>query len=62
MEGNGLYFLFYLFLRFYLFHKEKEREQASSHAGECPAEREGEAGFLQSRKPDAGFQPRTLGS
>ena len=47
----------YLFLRLYLFDREKENKQ-----GEQPSEGEGEVGSLQSREPDAGLDPRTLES
>ena len=39
----------------YLFEREKERSQAGG-------EREGEVDSLLSREPDAGYDPRTLGS
>ena len=41
----------------FLFDTERERAQVGGEA-----EREGEAGFLLSQKPDVGFDPRTSGS
>ena len=53
---------FYLFFkRFYLFIYMTERERAHTQAGR-EANGQGEAGSLLSREPDAGLDPRTLGS
>ena len=51
-----LFLFFYLFIFkgfIYLFDRERDHKQA---------EREEEAGSLLSREPDAGLDPRTLGS
>ena len=48
-----------LFLRFYLFICQRPSEHKQE---EQQAEGEGEAGPPQSRKPDVGLDPRTLGS
>ena len=43
--------------------RERERSQVGREAGrEREREREEEAGSLQSREPDVGLDPRTLGS
>jgi len=44
-----------IFLRFYLFICQRERESVRAQAG-------GAAGLLLSREPDVGLDPRTLGS
>jgi len=46
----------FFFLRFYLFERERERLREQVGGGS-----EGEADSLQSREPDAGLDPRTLG-
>ena len=54
--GEGIWFLF-LKDFIYLFDRESERAQAGREAVG-----EGEAGPPLSREPDAGLNPRTLGS
>ena len=46
----------------YLFEREKEKEKERKRKAEGVAEGEEEAGFLLSRKPDVGLDPRTLRS
>jgi len=50
---------FILKIFIYLFDRERETAREGTQAGRVG---EGEAGFLQSREPDAGLHPRTLGS
>ena len=45
----------------YLFDKERERETAREGI-QARGVGEGEAGSLRSKEPDAGLDPRTLGS
>jgi len=54
----------FFFLRFfiYLFETEREIVRERAQQGEWQAEGEGKAGFLLSREPDAGLNPRMLGS
>jgi len=54
-------FLSLSFLRFYLFKREGERERAQKW-GSSRGMGEREAGFPLNRDPDAGLDPRTLGS
>jgi len=49
--------IFFFFFKFYLFDIETEREGTQAGGVE-----EGEAGLPPSREPDAGLDPRTLGS
>ena len=51
---SSLSLFLFLFLRFYLFMKDTERK--------AETQAEGEAGSPLSREPNAGLDPRTLGS
>jgi len=51
-------FCFLFLKRFYLFDRERHSERGNTSGGVG----EGEAGSPQSREPDAGLDPRTLGS
>ena len=53
-------FFLNIFLRFYLF--VRERESAEHRQTEWQADAEGEAGSPLSKEPDVGLYPRTLGS
>jgi len=59
-DEHSILFYFNFFKDFvYLFDRERETAREGTQAGRVG---EGEAGFLQSREPDAGLHPRTLGS
>jgi len=52
-------FISFLFLFFFIYLTEKDTAREGTQAGGVG---EGEAGFPLSREPDAGLDPRTLGS
>jgi len=54
-----LFVCFVLFLRFYLFIWQRQTAREGTQAGGL---REGEVGFPLSREPNAGLDPRTLGT
>ena len=57
---NALYLICIIFLKIlFIYLTEKEAAREGTQAGGM---RKGEVGFLLSRKPDAGLDPRMLGS
>ena len=53
--------LHFIFLKDFIYLFDRQRSQVGREAGR-EREREREAGSLLSREPDAGLDPRTLGS
>ena len=58
----SLFFFFFFKDFIYLFHRQRSHVRQRSQVAERQAEREEKAGSPWSREPDAGLDPRTLGS